>query len=113
MEDVEMSNVEEAHKTSAAAQAPSAAVRSETQQRVFSRLGFDTEAKLNEATAGNSRKQRAVEKMMVAELHHVKGELAVERSALQNENDSLKRAIRELRARQQQQQQQPQAAGIH
>ena len=59
----------------------------------MARLGLD-DAKKSDSS---SRKKRYIEKMMVAELHHMQGELSVEKSALQQENESLKQAILQLK----------------
>ena len=66
-------------------------------KELLARIGLENEAHLKAATASSSRKQRMVEKMMVAELHNMRGELAEERSALRNENQTLRDAIEQLR----------------
>ena len=66
-------------------------------KELLARLGLESETHLKAATAGSVRKQRMVEKMMVAELHNMQGELKVERSALRNENKALREAIDQLR----------------
>lgn len=69
-----------------------------TKQQLLARVGLENEAHLKATTAGSARKQRMMEKMMVAELHHMKGELTQEKSALSNENQALKDLITQLKS---------------
>jgi len=77
-------------------------------RELMARLG------LNETTTKSivrsAKKKRIVEKIMVAELHHMQGELAQQQASLRNENDALKQMIEQLRLQKQQQLQVSQAA---
>jgi hypothetical protein len=77
---------------------------SATTQQLMARLGLD-DNNLRQAKQ-SARRTRAMEKIMVAELHHMQGELAQEKARLKKENAAIQKVIQSLKAQQQQQQQQ-------